>query len=394
MINVATAFNTSRYALIGPSKNINRLYSNKNVFEEEGIRLIGPFCPNQGFTDAQEYQKSKSFGVKKRVKGILRRSYIGSLALFGLTNARLSRKVVREVSESKEPIDLIVFRESVTAYEYVKAGGGRPYVLVLHCDGTNEMMFSNSSYPKLKHGFGRKMLDDVFNTACENASGILFLSNGAIENFKKKGTPSKGVFGVYHQGVGKPDCRVPISVKADEGGLVFVTVGSICERKNQKELIEAFGETAHSASKLIVVGDGDQLEDCRRLAAELDIADRVIFTGALNNVGEALSVADVFVSASLDEGVPNAAVEAMSYGLPLLLTDVGFCSDLIRGNGILMRRPFDFVDGINAIMESDLNRMGERSLELYSRHYTIENMCREHATMYKRAMECAARSDS
>ena len=382
--------NTSIHAAIGPSKNISRLYSHNAIFLNFGISLIGPYCPDQGFVDAAAYQKSPSFRRKKTIKSLLRKTKLGSLVLFQITTVRLAKRALSLYCHDGEKADLIVFRDAATAYEHVVSGSTTPYVLVMHCDGTNGMMFSGSAFPKLKEGFGRNYIDKRFRKACEKAAGILFLSSSALENFKQAMPDIKCEFGTYHQGLEKPLCLCPM--KKREGVFTFVAVGTVCARKNQIAAIEAFSSVTNKESRIIIVGDGEELEKCKTRAKELGLDDRVEFTGALKNVGDALSCADVFISASLDEGLPNAAVEAMSYGLPLILTDVGSCSELISNNGFLVdietpNALSSAMDAISKMPFMEVRKMGKASLLKFEANYTVEKMCKEHANMYIKTIE-------
>jgi glycosyltransferase involved in cell wall biosynthesis len=82
---------------------------------------------------------------------------------------------------------------------------------------------------------------------------------------------------------------------------------------------------------------------------ELGISERVHFVGEARNVEEYLADADVYLSASHREGLPLSMLEAMASELPIISTDVGGCSDIVDGNGILI--PDDDIDAMyNAMM--------------------------------------------
>lgn len=83
-------------------------------------------------------------------------------------------------------------------------------------------------------------------------------------------------------------------------------------------------------ARFLVIGDGPARADLERLAGDLGIADRVIFTGSRSDVGELLAAADVFTLTSFTiECAPMALLEAMAAGRPAVCTAVGGVPDMI-----------------------------------------------------------------
>ena len=111
---------------------------------------------------------------------------------------------------------------------------------------------------------------------------------------------------------------------------VVLSVARQYRRKDTATLLHAFarlvrGERARRAS-LRIVGDGPELAASRRLAVELGIADRVVFTGALATAGQLdaeYRAADVFCLPSRQEGFGIVFLEAMAYGLPIAAARAG-----------------------------------------------------------------------
>ena len=121
----------------------------------------------------------------------------------------------------------------------------------------------------------------------------------------------------------------------------IVTVGRIDKNKNQALLLKAFAQIAveYPDYRVVLYGRGDQEENLRLLAEKLDIAEKVIFAGNVSDVAERIKKAGVFVLTSNTEGMPNALIEAMVSGLPVIATDCpcGGPKDLIdhERNGLL-----------------------------------------------------------
>jgi glycosyltransferase involved in cell wall biosynthesis len=136
-----------------------------------------------------------------------------------------------------------------------------------------------------------------------------------------------------------------------ERELAFVYVGRLVQRKGVDVLLQALAR-AHdaSAATLFAVGDGEERTALERQSRELGIADRVRFTGEQRAVQPWLHAADAFVFPSRLEGLPNALLEAMAHGLPVIATRIGGCTDVVtEGSGILV--PSDDVPALASAID-------------------------------------------
>lgn len=94
-------------------------------------------------------------------------------------------------------------------------------------------------------------------------------------------------------------------------------------QKRQDLMLMAFKEVLkkHPEYKLVFYGDGEDQNDIERIVEKEDIMENVIFAGRVDNVADAIKNAGIFVLTSDYEGIPNALVEAMCLGLPVVATD-------------------------------------------------------------------------
>jgi N-acetylgalactosamine-N,N'-diacetylbacillosaminyl-diphospho-undecaprenol 4-alpha-N-acetylgalactosaminyltransferase len=100
----------------------------------------------------------------------------------------------------------------------------------------------------------------------------------------------------------------------------LIAVGRLVSVKNYRMLIEAFAKS-NLPCRLVIAGDGPERDALGNLAATLGIADRVIMPGWLCNPYPALAGAAAFALSSNVEGFPNALVEAMALGVPVVATN-------------------------------------------------------------------------
>lgn len=133
--------------------------------------------------------------------------------------------------------------------------------------------------------------------------------------------------------------REIINKKAEKNEVNFVNVARFVKLKNHKLLIDAFSEVIKNNNRvhLTLVGEGNLLEDMKNYVIDKKIGKFVTFTGNVKNVGEILKKSDVFVLTSTTEAFPVSIIEAMSYGLPIVSTDVGGIKEVVTNNGILVQ---------------------------------------------------------
>jgi glycosyltransferase involved in cell wall biosynthesis len=109
----------------------------------------------------------------------------------------------------------------------------------------------------------------------------------------------------------------------------LVTVGRICHQKAHDLLISAMPAVLKQmpSATLTIVGDGPLADELRQQAQRLGISDAVCFAGFQANPYGWLKHATLFVLPSRYEGMPNALLEALALGTPVLATD---CPGAIR----------------------------------------------------------------
>ena len=121
--------------------------------------------------------------------------------------------------------------------------------------------------------------------------------------------------------------------------LRLITVGSLIHRKRLETLLQALAHPACPAETVLrVVGDGPERGSLESTARSLALGSRVEFVGGVppEQVAKHLCWADIFVFGSESEGRPNAVLEAMAEGMPILATDIPGVRELIgSGAGLL-----------------------------------------------------------
>ena len=115
--------------------------------------------------------------------------------------------------------------------------------------------------------------------------------------------------------------------------IFIVSANRFIPHKRVPWLVEAYAAVADSRTKLILIGGGDseQVALVKETVDRLGLAGSVELTGILSSekVYKIFREASFYVSASLEEGLPNVFIEAMHYGLPIVASDVGGCREMI-----------------------------------------------------------------
>jgi len=135
--------------------------------------------------------------------------------------------------------------------------------------------------------------------------------------------------------------RTDLGVSSNER--LLCTVGRLERSKGHQFLLQALAELrSHEREpliRLVLVGAGPEEYALRRLAEGLNLADRVVLLGARRDVAEIVAASDLFILPSLNEGLSQSLLEAMTLGTPVVATDVGGTSDVVESGRTGWRVP-------------------------------------------------------
>lgn len=164
-----------------------------------------------------------------------------------------------------------------------------------------------------------------------------------------------------------------------ENALWLLAVGELNEGKNHRCLIAAAAQRPNVV--LTIAGSGAQEEALRRQAQELGIEDRVRLLGYRTDCHQLYAAADVFAMPSFREGLPAALMEAMSMGMPVMVSRIRGNVDLVdEGLGGALFDPADDGDVLGAldrVTGGDRKAMGrhnEEKVRGFSRDVVRERM--------------------
>lgn len=163
----------------------------------------------------------------------------------------------------------------------------------------------------------------------------------------------------------------------------IVCVARVIKQKNPMLLLNAFYNISRDFPdyKLEYYGNGDMITEISEEARKKGLSDRIILHGAVDNVLERIRSAEMFVLTSDYEGMPNALLEAMCLGIPVISTRVSGANDLIQNykNGLL----------VDCNDEEGLTR----AMLLYLRNKSLRERCANEAVKLNSILDIESISD-
>jgi len=142
---------------------------------------------------------------------------------------------------------------------------------------------------------------------------------------------------IFRRIEGKNSFREQLNLSTEDFLIGFV--GRLSREKNIETIMLSLRSVLSSFknAKFLITGDGPERKRLEKLSIGLKIADNVKFTGFQKNTREIYNILDLYVSASLKEGLPNSILEAQAAGIPCIAADVAGNNDIIKDgvNGFL-----------------------------------------------------------
>ena len=178
---------------------------------------------------------------------------------------------------------------------------------------------------------------------------------------------------------------------AQSDHVVLVWVGALSPEKRPDRALKVLRRCVLSEAPTVLwmVGDGPLGRETECLADELGIADRVRWIGVVDDVGTYLHAADVFLQTSDTEGVPGALLEAMTVGLPSVVTRVGGIPEVVEESMTGFLVPPDDEDALGERLvrlsaDPDLRRqLGENAARAAQGLFGMRRCAAEHEEFYQ-----------
>ncbi len=204
-----------------------------------------------------------------------------------------------------------------------------------------------------------------------------FIANGVDNTYFKKASPDH-----------KSGLRRKLGI--DDSKFVFIVIGNLVALKDISSIIHVFKENDFGGrAVLIIAGDGPQETHLKALAGE---NAHIRFVGRVKNALDYYQASDFFISASLSEGLPNAVMEAMACGLPVILSKLPAHMEIMK---TIEPYPYFFnfkdVQGIRnkimQIIDDNYPLLSEKMLHVINTNFTSKIMSEKYQNLYTKLIE-------
>ena len=182
-----------------------------------------------------------------------------------------------------------------------------------------------------------------------------------------------------------------------EDALMLFYAGVIDERKNVKWLVEEWGKISGDYSGFLAIAGPVSREDKdMRLynslrAYESRMKKKLFFMPYTDRISDFYNMADIFVLPSMNEGMPNVVLEAMSSGLPCLVNRVSGAEDIIHnGNGLFfdIKKPDTFLEGLLKLgVKHERSEIGEKARQDITSIYSLDRIADKYILLYKEMLQ-------
>jgi glycosyltransferase involved in cell wall biosynthesis len=200
---------------------------------------------------------------------------------------------------------------------------GIPYVIEDHGAFFASQEWRDGSFlNRLRWAAGRHI--------ARGAAGIRAVSQRAARAYRAMGVTAPIIIAPVAMRLAAPPALAV--APASSRPFTVLYAGRFEPEKDFRTLLEAFRRlrTVHPEARLRLVGDGSEKERIRVMAAERVLGEAVTIEPWKASLDDVYESADAALLASRHEGWSRFAVEAMSHGLPVVMTDVGIAGELLR----------------------------------------------------------------
>lgn len=252
--------------------------------------------------------------------------------------------------------------------------------------GASRVLATRHSLVAPPYDKGAEIKFSIFARFCDWITGVCETTSNNLRHAPLAATSR--IVTVYN-GVSPVEPLVDNARTQEEFTLLFI--GRVAVIKDLPTMLRAVAIAVKQLPhlKLWVVGDGPVRNDLEALAAELGIDANVRFWGQQMDTARFYNAADAFIMSSVSEGVPMSLLQAMSLGLPAVLTDVGGMGEVLRLSQSGLLSPVGDAQGMAdsiVTLANDASLRAEFSTRArisYEEYFTLAKMDAAYMELYQ-----------
>lgn len=169
-----------------------------------------------------------------------------------------------------------------------------------------------------------------------------------------------------------------------DSDIVLMMVARFFSQKDHATVIRAMKEL-DDRCKLIFVGSGELMEQCKTLSIELGLSNRILFLGNRNDVPSLIKMADIGILSTYFEGLPISVLEFMAAGKPVIGSDVDGLRELIIDKKMLfpIGNSYGLVRNISRLIANHkfAREKATENLKMVQ-NYSVDSMATKYIEIY------------
>jgi len=267
----------------------------------------------------------------------------------------------------------------------------KPVIAKVGNSGYNSDIKQIKEFPE-----GKLQLRYIF----KHITKIICTTSAMEKEFYQEGLPEHKIVKI-HNGVAVENFK-----RSYKNCNCILFIGRFIKNKNILILLHAFSviiNTINKDAKLMLVGDGPEREIIHNHINELRIAENTVLTGMVSNTEKYIKECDIFIMPSLVEGLSNSLVEAMSYSMPCIVSNINGNmevigsskpvgkinkGDFIKAENGLLFNPADIDGLVNAYNylykdEHTRGKIGKVALARIKSGFDIKIIARKYEELYE-----------
>lgn len=225
----------------------------------------------------------------------------------------------------------------------------------------------------------------IASYACDSIVGVC---EATCENLRRAPMAHRQrIVRVYNGVSAVPEAIRPLP---DKSGFTLVFIGRLAAVKDLPTMLLAIELAVKHVPELSlwIIGDGPERARLEKMVQQHDLTKHVRFWGEQIEIAHFFRAADLFIMSSVSEGVPMSLLQAMSIGIPAVLTDVGGMAEVLQLSGSGMLGPVGDPSAMAksivqlAIDPNLRDTLSGRATASYHKYFTLTGMEAAYMQLY------------